>query len=129
MTQNPNAHEPALLPQEAAMLPAVAAGNRSPGRLWMPGNPADFRPVPAEEADTPQRDTRVNLIMPRREEDFRTVESPREEPWVIRQGSAAGRAILHAAGVSLPGPGSAGSTGVRRRIRIFDGTPERYLDT
>ena len=129
MTQNPNAHEPALLPQEAAMLPAMGAGNRCPGRLMMPGNPADFRPVPAEEADASRKDLRVNMILPRREEDFRAVEAPREERAKIRRGSAAGRAILRAAGVRLPGPGGTGKTGGGRRIRIYDGTPERYLDT
>ena len=129
MMQNPNAHEPALLPQEAAMLPAMGAGNRCPGRLMMPGNPADFRPVPAEEADTPQKEPRVNMILPRREEDFRAVETPRKECPEIRRGSAAGRAILRAAGVRLPGPGGTGKTGGGRRIRIYDGTPERYLDT
>ena len=129
MTQNPNAHEPALLPQEAAMLPAMGAGNRCLGRLMMPGNPADFRPVPAEEADAPRKDLRVNMILPRREEDFWAVEAPREERAEIRRGSAAGRAILRAAGVRLPGPGGTGKTGGGRRIRIYDGTPERYLDT
>ena len=129
MTQNPNAHEPALLPQEAAMLPAMGAGNRCPGRLMMPGNPADFRPVPTDEADAPRKDLRVNMILPRREEDFRAVEAPREERAKIRRGSAAGRAILRAAGVRLPGPDSTGKTGGGRRIRIYDGTPERYLDT
>ena len=129
MTQNPNAHEPALLPQEAAMLPAVAGGNRCPGRLLMPGNPADFRPVPTDEADAPRKDLRVNMILPRREVDFRAVEAPRKECPGIRRGSAAGCAILRAAGVRLPGPGGTGKTGGGRRIRIYDGTPERYLDT
>lgn len=129
MTQNPNAHEPALLPQEAAMLPAVAGGNRCPGRLLMPGNPADFRPVPTDEADAPRKDLRVNMILPRWEEDFRAVEAPQVERSEIRRGSAAGRAILRAAGVRLPGPGGTGKTGGGRRIRIYDGTPERYLDT
>ena len=129
MTQNPNAHEPALLPQEAAMLPAMRAGNRCPGRLMMPGNPADFRPVSVEEADVPGRESRVNMILPRREEDFRAVEAPREERAKIRRGSAAGRAILRAAGIRLPGPDGAGRTGKGRRIRIHDGTPERYLVT
>ena len=129
MTQNPNAHEPALLPQVAAMLPAMGAGNRCPGRLMMPGNPADFRPVPTDEADAPRKDLRVNMILPRREEDFRAVEAPRKECPGIRRGSAAGCAILRAAGVRLPGPGGTGKTGGGRRIRIYDGTPERYLDT
>ena len=129
MTQNPNAHEPALLPQEAAMLPAVAGGNRCPGRLLMPGNPADFRPVPTDEADAPRKDLRVNMILPRWEEDFRAVEAPREERAKIRRGSAAGRAILRAAGIRLPGPDGAVRTGKGRCIRIHDGTPERYLVT
>ena len=122
MMRIPNAHEPALQPQEAAMLPATAE-SRCPGRLMMPGRAADFRPVPVEEeATVPPGTGRINLVLPRREADFCAVEPPLDETpqKAVRRGSAAGRAILHAAGVRLPGPGGS------PRILIHDGAQERY---
>ena len=88
MTTYTNAHEPAMTPQEAAMLPAIVP--TSPGFLVMPRNESHFVPVasiaPVEEA-------------------------------IQRQGSAAGRAILRAAGVNLPGVSRMGCAN-RRRVRV-----------
>jgi len=70
------AHAPATLPQEAALLPALPARKSSkPRNLMIPPPDLVFRPVVAEDASKERR----------------------------RLGSAAGRAILHAAGVSVPG--------------------------
>jgi len=107
------AHSPALTLSEAAMLPA------QPGNLVMPRRAADFVPmnVPMEaaqaaesasqapsEAAAPARPGR--LMMPRRETDFIPVEAVAPGAGITgqtRRGSAAGRAILYAQGVSLPG--------------------------
>ena len=61
-------HQPAMNPQEAALLPALP-----PNYPTMPLRQEDFRPAAWDEAETPR---------------------PR---------SAAGRAVLHARGVWLPG--------------------------
>ena len=74
------AHAPATLPQEAALLPALPARKSSkPRNLMIPPPDLVFRPVVAEDAS----------------------KAPQVHP--SRRGSAAGRAILHAAGVSVPG--------------------------
>ena len=70
-------HAPALAPQEAALLPAMRQG--LPRNLLPPTPTLRFRPA-VEEAPASQPES-----------------APR------RRGSAAGRAILHAEGVSLPG--------------------------
>ena len=70
-----NTHAPAMLPQEAALLPAQGAPAARPGRLTMPANDSHFIPVT---------------------EDVQPVS-------VQRRGSVAGRAVLTAAGISLPG--------------------------
>lgn len=96
-----NARSPALTPQEAAMLPA------QPTNLVMPRREADFVPVEAAQEDAAATESRPGrLLMPRREEDF--VPIPQENDRrtsQTRRGSAAGRAILRAAGVSMPGVG------------------------
>ena len=74
------ARSPALMPQEAAMLPAQSAEQTIPRQ--------------------------GRLLMPRREEDFVPVQAEAAQPASIRRGSAAGRAILRAAGISMPGVGS-----------------------
>ncbi len=75
-------HAPATLPQEAALLPALPARKSSkPRNLMIPPPDLVFRPVMAEAEPTPK----ASQAAPR------------------RRGSAAGRAILHAAGVSVPG--------------------------
>lgn len=89
MTRYTNAHEPAMTVQEAAMLPAIAASN--PGRLAMPLNASHFIPVTMAEAET-------------------------EATAEVRRGSAAGRAILHADGVNLPGVSRMGCRRGRRRM-------------
>ena len=72
-----NAHEPALTPQEAAMLTAMPAS----GGI-----------------------RRTNLLMPRDEQHFVSTDTPVQAAVIApRQGSVAGRAVLHAAGISLPG--------------------------
>lgn len=79
-----NAHEPALLPQEAALLPALPSGTR-------------------------QTRLRPNMIWPQSEEHFRafevgdTVYHVPETPAAQTRGSVAGRSVLAAAGISLPG--------------------------
>lgn len=73
-----NAHEPALMPQEAAMLTALpaACGNAR----------------------------RTNLLMPRNDSHFVSVDAPvQRAAQPARRGSVAGRAVLTAAGISLPG--------------------------
>ena len=72
-------HAPALARQEAALLPAMRRG--LPRNLLPPAQALRFRPA-AEEAPASARQA---------------------EPAPRRRGSAAGRAILHAEGVSLPG--------------------------
>ena len=73
-----NSHAPAMLPQEAAMLTALPASTGRTGRLMMPVNESHFVPVePVEEA-----------------QPVTTAQ---------RRGSVAGRAVLSAAGISLPG--------------------------
>lgn len=72
-------HAPALARQEAALLPAMRRG--LPRNLLPPVPPLRFRPA-VEEAP---------------------VSAHQPEPAPRRRGSAAGRAILRAEGVSLPG--------------------------
>ena len=71
-----SAHEPALLPQEAAMLTALP-------------ETAAVR--------------RTNLLMPQDTSHFVSVDAPAEPAAQTRRGSVAGRAVLSAAGISLPG--------------------------
>lgn len=73
-----NSHAPAMLPQEAAMLTALPATAARAGRLMMPVNESHFVPVG-------------------------TVEEPQPVTSTQRCGSVAGRAVLSAAGISLPG--------------------------
>ena len=73
-----NAHEPALMPQEAAMLTALPAAC--------------------------SRSRRTNLLMPGDDSHFVSVNAPVQQPaQETRRGSMAGRAVLTAAGISLPG--------------------------
>lgn len=72
-------HAPALARQEAALLPAMRRG--LPRNLLPPTPNLRFRPA-VEEAPASAHQV---------------------EPVPRRRGSAAGRAILHAEGVSLPG--------------------------
>lgn len=72
-------HAPALARQEAALLPAMRRG--LPRNLLPPTPNLRFRPA-VEEAPA---------------------SAHQAEPVPRRRGSAAGRAILHAEGVSLPG--------------------------
>ena len=72
-------HAAALARQEAALLPAMRRG--LPRSLLPPTQPLRFRPA-VEEASASTRPA---------------------EPAPRRRGSAAGRAILRAEGVSLPG--------------------------
>jgi len=83
------------------MLPA------QPTNLVMPRRTEDFVPAQAPRADAESTESRPGrLLMPRREADFMPI--PRDTERRVsqtRRGSAAGRAILHAAGVSMPGVG------------------------
>ena len=116
MKPMPAAHTPALTLSEAAMLPA------QPGNLVMPRRDADFVPMntPMEAAQTAESASQIpseaaatarpgRLMMPRREGDFIPVEAVVPGAGITgqaRRGSAAGRAILYAQGVSLPGVGA-----------------------
>jgi len=94
-----NARSPALMPQEAAMLPA------QPTNLVMPRRAEDFVPVDAAQSSAAQAGP-GRLLMPRREADFVPVPAQEtRQSTQTRRGSAAGRAILRAAGVSMPGVG------------------------
>lgn len=79
-----NAHEPALMPQEAAMLTAMPANT---GRLMR----------------------RNSMIWPQQADHFRSVSldatpvAATASAEAVRRGSVAGRAVLSAAGISLPG--------------------------
>ena len=53
MTRSAQTHQPALLPQEAALLPAIVPGK--PGHFTMPLNQKHFVPVTAEAAPTALR--------------------------------------------------------------------------
>jgi len=97
-----HAHEPALMPQEAAMLTALPANT---GRLMR----------------------RSSMLRPQQAEHFRSVSLdaapaalPAETP---RRGSVAGRAVLSAAGISLPGV--QGMSRGCRRMQERQATAER----
>jgi len=126
-----NAHEPALSPQEAAMLPAMCMSGSRGRTFVLPRNEADFLPVaqkqPAENT-SPARSTlmpRSSLMMPDNRENFcpvasggeraaaRTAEAAPLSP--VRGGSVAGRAVLSSEGIVLPGV--ARMSAHRRRIR------------
>ncbi len=99
-----NARSPALMPQEAAMLPA------QPTNLVMPRRAEDFVPVETTQGAAGNGDAAQarpgRLLMPRREADFVPVPTQEtRQTTQTRRGSAAGRAILRAAGVSMPGVG------------------------
>ena len=96
-----SARSPALTPQEAAMLPA------QPTNLVMPRRAEDFVPVEAaQQAEAAAQARPGRLLMPGREADFVPVaQEVQRQVSQTRRGSAAGRAILHAAGVSMPGVG------------------------
>ncbi len=121
MTRWINAHEPAMTRPEAALLSALPPSG-PPARLLTAPRTEDFRPVETAETPAPPRMRLINrsvmLLVPR-SEDFRPTETAQEQPAPTpqpapRRGSAAGRAILSAEGVTLPGVGGACS---RRRRR------------
>lgn len=85
-----HAHEPALTPQEAAMLPAMAAIVAAPGNLLIPRQDLNFRAVETAENSGAESAGYAPSLQ--------TGDRP-------RRGSAAGRAVLRAAGISMPGPG------------------------
>ncbi len=121
MTRWINAHEPAMTRPEAALLSALPPAG-PPARLLTAPRPEDFRPVEAAETPAPPRMTLINRSVMRvapRAEDFRPTETAEERPAQTtaapRRGSAAGRAVLSAEGVTLPGVG--GVRCKRRRIR------------
>lgn len=126
-----NAHEPALSPQEAAMLPAMSMSGSRGRTFVLPRNEADFLPVMQEqtaESTAPARSTlmpRSSLVMPDNREGFCPVAEEGERaavrmaeaapPIPVRSGSVAGRAVLSSEGIVLPGVARMRTH--RRRIR------------
>lgn len=84
MMRTINARQPALTWQEAALLTALPLQTNRTTNLWMPAQTEHFMAV---DTMLPTADTNTT----------------------VRRGSIAGRAVLHTAGISMPGV-----TGMRR---------------
>lgn len=127
MTRWINAHEPAMTRPEAALLSALPPSG-PPARLLTAPRTEDFRPVETAETPAPPRMRLINrsvMLLTPRAEDFRPTEETQAQPTVTpqpasRRESAAGRAILSAEGVMLPGVG-----GACRKPRRRQPLPER----
>lgn len=135
MTRLISAHEPALSPQEAAMLPAMTMIGS--GRFLQPRNEATFIPVTAAVDSTaaaePARSTlmpRSSLMMPSDPSTFCPVAASAGEGTVLasatgtmgmeqyaQRGSIAGRSVLSSAGIALPGVSPMRSQNRGRRNR------------
>lgn len=116
-----SAHEPALAPQEAALLPAMSTSNCLGRTFVQPRDESTFRPVQtAEESqnNTVARSTlmpRSSLLMPSNDCHFCPVAETAAQSAAMqtgetvtrvaetRTGSVAGRAVLSGTGVTLPG--------------------------
>ena len=126
------AHQPALTPQEAALLPALPTstrGTRLCPNLLVAGDESSFIPMDAQpitecgnfaySADGRYVSWSVNGQVYR---------EPQSD-WFARHGSMAGRAVLSAAGVSLPGVEGM-SRGCRRAQdrQVIDEVPMTVLE-